>query len=202
MVGRGHDTRARLIKATQIALFDQLPTQLRLAQIARSAGVATSAVYTYFDSREDLLAAAFLANLRRYVREQAARIQRVRTSLATKTTSDSEILEFTRAELQRDNFADRRQVIESCLHMHAMPQMRRDGAPLVERALDDVIALVEREQHTGNVRTDMSAESLGLLIWACIDGLALWSEMYDDNSYADFVNALIQLVAPIDADED
>ena len=192
------DTRTRLIRTTQQALRTELPIQIRLAPIARQAGLTTSAVYCHFASREDLLCAAFLENIKTQVARQKERIQQVRTSLATRTTFTLEIEEYARAELTREGLQDRRQLAEACLHLHAVPELRSEATPLVIDAMESVIELVEREQRAGNVRTDMSAEALGVLIWSCIDGLALWSELYGEESYNEFVDALMQLVSPLD----
>jgi len=84
--------REALLNAARTLLVDQAPLDISLAAICGQAGLVKSAVYRYFESREDLLIEVLMEDMRAFLTAGVAKI-------ATRTPNDFSALAADFAEM-------------------------------------------------------------------------------------------------------
>jgi AcrR family transcriptional regulator len=139
---------------------------LRMASVAREAGVSKALVHYYFSTRQELLRSAFAFSAATWSTAVENRIgglptgaQRVRAMLLSTVDAD-------------EPFAGHRSLWnEVWSSLHVDPALR----PLVEQSYGDwvsrLVELVEDGRTDGSVPRDVDAETAGRLLAATADGL-------------------------------
>lgn len=163
------DLRSELIEATQRLLVTHDPSQVRISEACRLAGVSTAAPYRHFESREDLLEAVAINGMQRMGEQMQQTLSRqARGSEASIAALGKAYLQFARTEpnlfrmiFQRDDDAERAARLEAA------------GAETYGVLLNEVAA-----------RLGMSVDApqvleVALPLWAFIHGTA--SLMIDDH---------------------
>lgn len=93
------DLRSELIEATRRLLVTHDPSQVRISEACRLAGVSTAAPYRHFESREDLFEAVAIDGMQRMGEQMQQVLSReVRGSEASITALGKAYLQFARTE--------------------------------------------------------------------------------------------------------
>ena len=205
-VAESDSTRERLIEVT-IQLLDQRGNHaLRLADVAREAGVAVSTIYAHFRDRTDLVAAARLVQFKAHadvaleVVEQALMAVDSSDDLATAAFWPS--LRSPDDEQGRSRRWDRIEAIADARHIPELKaQLEAMQSTLTARATD----LARRGQELGMVDPAVDPAAVALLTQVLRLGLALWDLSGDARptleAWSDLLDRIggIILVDPADA---
>ena len=174
-VAESDSTRERLIEVT-IQLLDQRGNHaLRLADVAREAGVAVSTIYAHFRDRTDLVAAARLVQFKAHA---DVALEMVDHALVSINTSDDlaaaafwPSLRSPDDEQSRSRRWDRIEAIADARHIPELcAQLEEMQTTLTARATE----LARRGQELGMVDPEVDPAALALLTQVLRLGLALW----------------------------
>ncbi|MDQ2677167.1 MAG: TetR/AcrR family transcriptional regulator [Actinomycetota bacterium] len=205
-IAESDSTRERLIEVT-IQLLDQRGNHaLRLADVAREAGVAVSTIYAHFRDRTDLVAAARLVQFKAHA---DVALEMVETALVSINTSDDlaaaafwPSLRSPDDEQSRSRRWDRIEAIADARHIPELSaQLEEMQTTLTARATE----LARRGQELGMVDPEVDPAALALLTQVLRLGLALWDLSGDARpsleAWTDLLDRIghIVLVDPADA---
>ncbi|CAN5579442.1 hypothetical protein BH10ACT3_BH10ACT3_01740 [soil metagenome] len=168
-------TRDRLIDVT-IELLEQRGNHaLRLADIAREAGVAVSTIYAHFRDRTDLVAAARLTQFKAHANEAIARVEMaLDPSLTREDFITVAIWPTLLAPDEPDGKARRWDRLEAIADSRHLPELSRQLQEMQEGLSEQVIALIRRSQELELLDPTLDATALAMLTQVIRLGLALW----------------------------
>ncbi len=205
-VAESDSTRERLIEVT-IQLLDQRGNHaLRLADVAREAGVAVSTIYAHFRDRTDLVAAARLVQFKAHA---DVALEVVEQALIAVDSTDElaaaalwPTLRSPDDEQGRSRRWDRIEAIADARHIPELAaQLEALQSTLTARATD----LTRRGQELGMVDPDVDPAAVALFTQVMRLGLALWDLSGDARPSTEAWSALLDrigasfLVDPVDA---
>jgi AcrR family transcriptional regulator len=156
-------TRAEILAAARELLLEVGPEDLSLRQVARRADFSPAALYTYFPSRDSLVAALFAESFERL----DARVRRVPAELPP----DQRIVELGLAymEFARDNPMDLR-----CMMLSTSMDLPPSSGKALGQGLARLIGETFREGMEQGVFTPdglMSAPEMAYGAWALVHGM-------------------------------
>lgn len=168
-------TRERLIEVTIQLLDERGNHALRLADVAREAGVAVSTIYAHFRDRTDLVAAARLVQFRAHAE---VALEMVDQALVSVDSSDGlataafwPSLRSPDDEASRSRRWDRIEAIADARHIPELSeQLEVLQSTLTARATE----LTRRGQELGWVDPSVDPAAVALLTQVLRLGLALW----------------------------
>ncbi len=168
-------TRERLVDVTIQLLDERGNHALRLADVAREAGVAVSTIYAHFRDRTDLVAAARLVQFKAHADvalemvDEALSAVNSRDDLASAAFWPS--LRSPDDEASRSRRWDRIEAIADARHIPELyAQLEAMQSTLTGRATD----LTRRGQELGMVDPEIDPAAVALLTQVLRLGLALW----------------------------
>lgn len=163
---RSADKRARILKAAVKVFAKKGFHETKVAEIARSAGVADGTIYLYFKNKEDLLISVFEENIEQLNTE-------LRQDLGGLPDSPSKIRHIFRCQLgviraQRD-LAE----VLSVTLRQSNRFLRQFAAPKFSDYLGIIAEVVEEGQKKGELRADVSPRVVARALFGALDGLLL-----------------------------
>lgn len=197
-VAESDSTRERLIEVTIQLLDERGNHALRLADVAREAGVAVSTIYAHFRDRTDLVAAARLVQFKAHADvalemvDQALDAVNSRDDLAAAAFWPS--LRSPDDEQSRSRRWDRIEAIADARHIPELSaQLEAMQTTLTARATE----LARRGQELGLVDPSVDPAALALLTQVLRLGLALWDLSGDARPTPEAWTALLDRIGGI-----
>ena len=176
---RSDATRAAILEATLATIAAEGDDGVRVARIAKDAGVTTGALYSHFVDRDDLISSAHMEFMRREVAKLLASSQPIRESSIEGALQPQVLKHFLRTLLEPGPMLERRQWAEAALTAHRRPAL----VPQMREVLQDFVgassAAIRAAQEQGHIRSDFDPESVALVQLAATVGLAIFAELYD-----------------------
>lgn len=178
---RAHDaaeadsTRARLIEVT-IELLDQNGNHaLRLADVAREAGVAVSTIYAHFRDRTDLVAAARLVQFTAHANDALEMVDQALDAVnSSEGLAAAAFWPSLRSPDDEDSRSRRWDRIEAIADARHIPELESQLVALQSTLTGRATELARRGQELGLVDPDIDAAAIALLTQVLRLGLALW----------------------------
>lgn len=155
---------ADLVEAAGALLAERGAAGVTVRDVADAAGASTSAVYTLFGGKADLIAAV--------VREG---FQRFATALGSSSLTDDPLQDLAELGLAYRRFAIGSSNFYRVMFHHPVPDdyaPTAQDAAVQEATFTVLVGAVERCQGAQAIRSDRTAEHLALQIWALVHGLA------------------------------
>lgn len=176
---RRRDTRREIIEAARQLLLEVDPDELSLRQVARRADFSPASLYTYFSSRDELVAALYADALGRLSEHMAG--------VSAELPADRRVVEYGMAymEFARENPADLRSIL--LVNRRALPtEAGRSDAleTLARRTIQEAI-----ESGAFADASDLSPAEMTYGIWALVHGMASLSVFNVSEATNQLVNA-------------
>lgn len=192
------NTRAEILEAARELLLEVGPEELSLRQVARRADFSPAALYTYFASRDELIASLFAECFDRL----DAYVRRVPTDLPP----DKRVIELGVAYM---DFAVHNPMDLRCMLLSTSLDLPPSSGLTVGQSLAQLIGETFRqgvEQGVFRPKTPLSTQEMAYGVWALVHGMASvagldLSEVADDIS-ADPRRVLEAFVALLTAPAD
>jgi AcrR family transcriptional regulator len=183
-------TRLAILRATQAMIDSAGDSGVRVAHVARTAGVTTGAIYNLFDSREGLIAAALADSLQQI----AVRTQRAQADLGAATGQNPLFSEQYLQEIAPlftpQGRPDRIRWAASFAKAQHNETLAKQIIPSGRVVLDSVVEEVKFAQRQGWLRSDVDAHAVAVLMYGVTIGIAITARVYDD--VEDFPERLLE----------
>jgi len=163
---RSGDKRARILKAA-IKVFARKGFHgARVAEIARSAGVADGTIYNYFKNKDDLLICLFEEHVSQLNGE-------LRKGLADLPDTSARIHHIVRCQI--GSLREQRELAEvlSVTLRQSNRFLRQFAAPTFTDYLDVMAEVIAEGQKRGEVREDVAPHIVARALFGAFDGLML-----------------------------
>lgn len=154
---------------------------VRVARIAKDAGVTTGALYAHFVDRDDLISAAHVEFIRREVRTFIDNSVDVREAEIQGAISPEQLAPFLRTLLEPGPMAERRRWAEAALNSARRPTQRIEVSEVIASFVDNSAESIRRARELHTIRQDVDPRALALAQLATTVGLAIFTELYDDS---------------------
>lgn len=171
-------TQRAVLAATLELLGEGGEPAVRVAEVARRAGVTTGAIYSNFDSREGLIAAAHVAHMEQELRGFMGMRGRADNRTLGHAEMDPEWLAAAFEILGKDGRVQRRRWAEAALMAHRNDELAEAMMPLATEALEHAVAEIKRAQEMGWQRDDLDARAMAVFIIGSTLGVALLAGVY------------------------
>jgi AcrR family transcriptional regulator len=163
---------------------------VRVAEVARRAGVTTGAIYSNFESREGLIAAAHMVLM-----ERALRSHMLIRLLADDRTTGHVDQDFAWREeaveiLGKEGRVRRRRWAEAALTAHRNEALEAAMVPIAREALEHVVAEIRHGQEMGWQRADLDPRAMAVFTVGATLGVAIMAGVYT-NEDPDFTDKLL-----------
>lgn len=185
---RGTSKRERILRAAVDVFAEHGYFNAKVAQIAKSAGVADGTIYLYFDGKEDLLITIFREHTRNYLRtleQQMANVNRAEERLRIAVRHHLETLGRDRALA----------VVSQVELRHSLKFMSLLSQEEVADYLNIIRKIVESGQQEGVFRRTVHPQLVAKAVFGVLDEMVtswmLSEKDYDLGSHADEVADLI-----------
>ena len=183
-------TRTAIINAAIAVITSEGEASLRVAGVARAAGVTTGAIYGQFESRDGLLAAARTEIVRRNV---AANFEAQSAGAAGRADvnplATEEYFEAMAAVFAPAARPLRLQWADAAAKAQNDPALAAAIAPLERQFMDTITTQIDYAIDRGWVRGDLDARAIAVLLYGTTIGICITSRVYDDEP--DFVSQLV-----------
>jgi AcrR family transcriptional regulator len=176
---RSDATRVAILEATLATIAAEGDDGVRVARIAKDAGVTTGALYAHFVDRDDLISSAHMEFMRREVAKLLASTRPVRESSIEGTLQPRVLKDFLRTLLEPQPMLERRQWAEAALNAHRRPGLVGEMREVIQEFVGASSASIRLAQERGHVRSDFDPEAVALVQLAATVGLAIFAELYD-----------------------
>ena len=174
-------TRAAIVDATLRVIGEQGEGNVRVAEVSRLAGVTTGAVYSHFDDREAMIAAAHIEYMRRAIANIATRRHWTSTQNDAQLKPTNNVDNFTEQLMAPEALAERRRWAEAALAGHRNQEMRSELIEVLAPLLESSTALVQKSQDQGWTDPDLNPTAIATVQLALSVGLSLWGDMFDED---------------------
>jgi AcrR family transcriptional regulator len=172
---RDSQTRRALISAA-IEAQDRLGTyELKVADIARTAGVTTGALYAEFGDRAGLMAEAHLERLRVMQDAPTNHYDYAAIIFSTEPEDEATSIAFATQIVRPEVRVRRIQALEAFVGASFNPVLRDELLRRSDSVLGPIVDAVARSQRAGQTRDDMSATSIAWAWMGCSQGLSAWA---------------------------
>lgn len=172
--GPAEDTRERLVDVTSSLLADNGDHALRLADVARDAGVAVSTIYAHFRDRTDLVAEARLRQFRAHADAATAgadeAVAQVSDAESFRRATDWPDLANPTDQTARERRWDRLEAMADARHLADLA----DAVGELQRGVDEhAVEVVRSGQRVGVIDADLDPAAVSLLWQSLKLGLTL-----------------------------
>jgi AcrR family transcriptional regulator len=172
---RDSQTRRALITAA-IEAQDRVGSyELKVADIARAAGVTTGALYAEFGDRSGLMAQAHLERLRRMQDAPTNHSDYAAIIFSTEPEDEAVSIAFAARVIQPEVRARRLQALEAFVNASFNSVLHDQLLRRSDAVLLPLLDVIEPSQHAGQTRDDISASSIAWAWLGCSQGLSAWS---------------------------
>jgi AcrR family transcriptional regulator len=165
--------RQRLLQAALDHLATRSEADLRVTEIAATAGVAIGLIRHHFGSRDGLVTAAQQVRLAGAVKRDLAAAQGLLSAASDTDELLDGVRQLTTALLDPDRRDIRLARIAVIGTAHGRPEVRDAYAATVEELIDALDILVTRAQAAGFARRDLDARAIATFIQAYALGMTL-----------------------------
>lgn len=171
------EIHAAIIDATIEVLLERGGIELTVADVAKRAGTTTGALYSHFQDREGLLAAAYKERLDRG-RQAPSSLVRLAAVLFTPAPNRLErTVELQLEMLTVAGYAERLTTIEAFVASQHSPQLARALRVRAREVRETLTGYVRAGQDAGVTRSDLDAEAIAITWNASVLGHALLSSV-------------------------
>jgi AcrR family transcriptional regulator len=184
------DTRQALIDAALQAIVDGGEESIRVAQLARSVGLTTGAVYGHFSDKNELIAAAHAEAVRRVIADVTQAYIHTSVSEDDPSEPDPAHLGLRKTIFSPEGRAARRQWAEALLLAARDQQLSKEVSPYVRQVVDLVAVSIKEEQVAGNSVPGLEPRAVAALVISASLGFATLSVAYEDDD--EFIEAVGQ----------
>jgi AcrR family transcriptional regulator len=174
-------TRAAIVDAALRLIGDQGEGAVRVAEVARLAGVTTGAVYSHFDDREAVIAAAHMEYMRRAIAGMATRRHWANLEHDADIMPMKDVIAYTDHLLTPEGLAERRRWAEAALAGHRNEETRNELRDVLAPLVESSTALVRKSQEQGWTDPELSPAALTTVQLALSVGMSLWSDLFDED---------------------
>ena len=173
-------TRAAILRAASEVVWSKGDAAVRVAKVARSAGVTTGAIYGHFGSREGLIAAVHTEFMHDLVGTVVELLGLIVASSNENPLVTDQYLEVIRASITGEQ-ADMalRWAAAGSRSLHE-PQLAASLLPIEREMVDGVAGIIELGQRDGWMRTDVDARAVAVVIFGAVIGLSVTTRAYND----------------------
>jgi AcrR family transcriptional regulator len=181
----------RAVLAATLELIDEGgEPAVRVAEVARRAGVTTGAIYSNFDSREGLIAAAHVAHMERELRDDM--VSRVAADDRTygHPDADPEWRAHAFEIFSQPGRVRRRRWAEAALMAHRNEELAEAMIPIAREALEHVVEQIRHAQEMGWQRKDLDAEAMAVFSVGATLGVSILAGAYTPSD-PEFTDKLI-----------
>jgi AcrR family transcriptional regulator len=187
----GRQTRQALIDATLATMAQRGEDAVRVARIARDAGVTTGALYSHFADREEIIGAAHIEFLRRAVEQLRQRRVAVDMAQDVDPTHHEMLRDYMRQLLSPEELAERRRWAEAAVAGHRSESLKNDLRNVMRVYVDESRQVVEASQAAGWTDPSFDAAAIATVELATVVGLSLFADLYDESP--EFKDALAEV---------
>jgi AcrR family transcriptional regulator len=177
----GPETRQALIDATLATMASQGEDAVRVAMIARDAGVSTGALYSHFANREEIIGAAHIEFLRRAIEQLRRRTAEIEVTEDADPTQGDALRGYMRSLLTAEELAERRRWAEAAVAGHRSEALKEDLREVMRLFVEESRHLVETSQEAGWTDVSVDAAAIATIELATVVGLSLFADLYDDS---------------------
>jgi AcrR family transcriptional regulator len=183
-------TQRAVLTATLELIDEGGEPAVRVAEVARRAGVTTGAIYSNFESREGLIAAAHIAHMEREVRDDMV----TRIAADDRTSGHAEADVEWRAQAMeifgQPGRVRRRRWAEAALMAHRNDELAEAMIPIAREALEHVVEQIKHAQEMGWVRKDLDPQAMAVFRLGTTLGVGIMAGVYTPFD-PDFTDKLI-----------
>jgi len=173
-------TRRAIIDATQRIISETGTTGVRVARVARAAGVTTGAIYGQFGSREGLLAAAQTEFMRDLMHRTSATVAAFADRPVNTTYHRQAWNAAMRAALTPEVRARLLRWASVAAESQHQESLARDVVPFEREMVENLVAVFVQGQADGWVRADVDARALAVISLGAVMGLNVTTPVFDD----------------------
>jgi AcrR family transcriptional regulator len=173
-------TRLDILHATMSAIAKKGDASVRVAKVARAAGVTTGAIYSHFGSREGLLAAAHTEFMHEMVAGIIESLGGILDSVEGNPLASPQYAEVMRGAFtgaQADNALRWAAAASRAQHQ---PDLAAQLQPIERGMLDGITSIIQRGQTSGWMRQDLDPRAIAVIIFGGVIGMSVMSRVYSD----------------------
>jgi AcrR family transcriptional regulator len=163
---------------------------VRVAEVARRAGVTTGAIYSNFESREGLIAAAHIAHMEREVRDDMVTRIAADDRTAGHPDADADWREQALEIFGQPGRVRRRRWAEAALVAHRNEELAEAMIPIAREALEHVVDQIKHAQDMGWIRKDLDPQAMAVFRLGATLGVSILAGVYTPFD-PDFTDKLI-----------
>lgn len=173
-------TRMAILQATQAMMAVAGDSGVRVAKVAREAGVTTGAIYNQFESREGLIAAALADHLLSSAHRTKTVQAEVGVSAGQNPLFSERYLQEVRYLFTPEARPDRIRWAASFAKAQHNEALAKEIYPMARQVLDSIAEEVRYSQKQGWLRADADPRAVAVLMYGVTIGIAITSRVYDD----------------------
>ena len=173
-------TRLDILHATMAAIEKKGDAGVRVAKVARAAGVTTGAIYSRFGSREGLLAAAHTEFMHEMVADIIASLGGILDSVEGNPLTTPQYAEVMRGAFtgaQADNALRWAAAASRAQHQ---PDLAAQLQPIERGMIDGITSIIQRGQTDGWMRQDLDPRAIAVIVFGGVIGMSVMSRVYSD----------------------
>lgn len=184
---KGQRTRERIVDAAAVLLNDRGYHAATLQELMEATGLQKGGIYNHFDSRDDLVVAAYERNTEIVAELLDEALERERAAPARLHAIVDVYHRFAHDPPFPGGCPTLNGGVQS---VTTGPRLQERVAEVLRRLLDDVVAHIARSGvRRGELRGDVEPDALARVIVAAIEGGMLLSQLLADPSQFDAVAA-------------
>jgi AcrR family transcriptional regulator len=174
-------TRQDIIDATKRAIEAKGEMAVRVAKVAREAGVTTGAIYNLFGSREGLLAAAHTDFMRTLVGQLVAQISALLESTIGDPRASDEYRRVLGAAFTGEQADQSLRWAAVAARSQHQPELATQLRSIEREILDSVASIYVGAQKRGWMRSDVDARAIAVISLGGIVGMSVMAPIYGDD---------------------
>jgi AcrR family transcriptional regulator len=173
-------TRLDILHATMSAIAKKGDAGVRVAKVARAAGVTTGAIYSRFGSREGLLAAAHTEFMHEMVAQMVASLGGILDSVEGNPLTSPQYAEVMRGAFTGVQGENALRWAAAASRAQHQPDLAAQLKPIERGMLDGITSIIQRGQLDGWMRQDLDPRAIAVIIFGGVIGMSVMSRVYAD----------------------
>jgi AcrR family transcriptional regulator len=179
-------TRLDILRATMAAMVKGGDAGVRVAKVARAAGVTTGAIYSRFGSREGLLAAAQTEFMHEMVAQIVSSLGAILDAVEGNPLTSPAYAEVMRAAFTSPQADNALRWAAAAARAQYQPELAAQMLPIERNMLDGVTSIIARGQTEGWIRQDVDPRAVAVIVFGGVIGMSVMTRVYGD--IPDFVD--------------
>jgi AcrR family transcriptional regulator len=173
-------TRFDILHATMAAIAKKGDAGVRVAKVARAAGVTTGAIYSRFGSREGLLAAAHTEFMHEMVAEIISSLGSILDSVEGNPLTSPQYADVMRGAFTGAQADNALRWAAAASRSQYQPDLAAQLKPIERGMLDGITSIIQRGQTDGWIRQDLDPRAIAVIIFGGVIGMSVMSRVYGD----------------------